>query len=49
MGDNSAVLAGRDASEVGSKEDGISSLTDNILVTYTNNMSILLQRIWCSV
>jgi len=49
MGDNSVVLAGRDASEIGSKEDGVSSLTDDIVVTYTNNMPLLLQRIRCSV
>jgi len=49
MGDNSVVLAGRDASEIGSNEDGVSSLTDDIVVTYTNNMPLLLQRIWCSV
>ena len=49
MGDNSVVLAGRDASEFGSKEDGVSSLIDDIVVTYTNNMPLLLQRIRCSV
>jgi len=49
MGDNSVVLAGRDASEFGSKEDGVSSLIDDIVVTYTTNMPLLLQRIRCSV
>jgi hypothetical protein len=46
-GDNSAVLAGRDASEIGT--EGVSSLTHVVLISYTNNMQILMQRIWRGV